>query len=71
MSFVIDLGKKMKKGFESILLWALGISALALVGMFVAVFIIYFSGPSATSQHLQYFGQVGDLNVTQYAFLTL
>ncbi len=50
----------MRKGFESILLWVLGVSALALVGMFVAVFIIYFSGPSASSQHLQYFGQVGD-----------
>lgn len=50
----------MREGFESTLLWALGISAFALVGMFVAVFIIYFSGPSASSQHLQYFGQVGD-----------
>lgn len=28
--------------------------------MFVAVFLIYFSGPNSDSGHLQYFGQVGD-----------
>jgi hypothetical protein len=39
----------------------LGFAVVCLfVFMFVASFLLYFTGPNADSQHLQYFGQVGD-----------
>jgi hypothetical protein len=39
----------------------LGFAVVCLfVFMFVVSFLLYFTGPNADSQHLQYFGQVGD-----------